>query len=147
MLPTAILISGRGSNMASLLRAAADPAYPAKIVAVLSNRPDAPGLAVAREAGVEAVAMINPERQRERPSERPSVLMKSQAQRFMSFLLGPGVTALSDSFSKFSCDGPDHSRGAGLREAAGNQGTVCHVPRVQCGTACRTPRPMLAVSG
>jgi phosphoribosylglycinamide formyltransferase-1 len=57
MIPTAILISGRGSNMASLLRAAADPAYPAKIVAVLSNRPDAPGLAFAREGGVEALAI------------------------------------------------------------------------------------------
>jgi formyltetrahydrofolate-dependent phosphoribosylglycinamide formyltransferase len=57
MIPTAILISGRGSNMASLLRAAADPAYPAKIVAVLSNRPDAPGLALAREAGIEALAI------------------------------------------------------------------------------------------
>jgi formyltetrahydrofolate-dependent phosphoribosylglycinamide formyltransferase len=57
MVPTAILISGRGSNMASLLRAAADPAFPAEIVAVLSNRPDAPGLALAREAGIEALAI------------------------------------------------------------------------------------------
>ena len=54
---TAILISGRGSNMASLLRAAADPAYPAEIVAVISNRPEAPGLALARAAGVEALAI------------------------------------------------------------------------------------------
>jgi formyltetrahydrofolate-dependent phosphoribosylglycinamide formyltransferase len=43
--------------MASLLRAAADPAYPAKIVAVLSNRPEARGLEAARAAGVEAVAI------------------------------------------------------------------------------------------
>ncbi|MBK1662453.1 phosphoribosylglycinamide formyltransferase [Paracraurococcus ruber] len=49
---TAILISGRGSNMAALLAAARDPAYPAEIALVLSNRPDAAGLARAADAGV-----------------------------------------------------------------------------------------------
>ncbi|MDP3415412.1 phosphoribosylglycinamide formyltransferase [Falsiroseomonas sp.] len=48
----AILISGRGSNMAALLRAAAAPGYPATIALVLSNRADAAGLAVAQAAGV-----------------------------------------------------------------------------------------------
>ena len=50
----AILISGRGSNMAALIEAAKDPAFPAEIVLVLSNRPDAAGLDRAREAGIEA---------------------------------------------------------------------------------------------
>ncbi|WP_372421551.1 phosphoribosylglycinamide formyltransferase [Salinarimonas chemoclinalis] len=50
--PTAILISGRGSNMAALLAAAQDPGYPARIVLVLSNRPGAAGLARARETGI-----------------------------------------------------------------------------------------------
>jgi phosphoribosylglycinamide formyltransferase-1 len=50
--PTAVLISGRGSNMAALLAAAADPAYPAEIVLVLSNRADAAGLAHAAARGV-----------------------------------------------------------------------------------------------
>ncbi len=54
---TAVLISGRGSNMAALLDAAADPAYPAEIALVLSNRADAPGLERAREAGV-ATAVV-----------------------------------------------------------------------------------------
>lgn len=48
----AVLISGRGSNMAALLRAAAAPGYPARIALVLSNRADAAGLSVAQEAGV-----------------------------------------------------------------------------------------------
>lgn len=48
----AVLISGRGSNMAALLAAAADPAYPAEIVLVLSNRADAAGLAHAAAHGV-----------------------------------------------------------------------------------------------
>src|SRR3954464_10473391 len=48
----AVLISGRGSNMASLIEAARDPAYPAEIVLVGSNRPDAGGLERARAGGV-----------------------------------------------------------------------------------------------
>lgn len=52
-----VLISGRGSNMAALLDAARDPDYPAEIVLVVSNRPHAPGLALASEAGVEALAI------------------------------------------------------------------------------------------
>jgi phosphoribosylglycinamide formyltransferase 1 len=49
---TAILISGRGSNMAALIAAARDLAFPARIDLVLSNRPDAAGLSVARSAGI-----------------------------------------------------------------------------------------------
>jgi phosphoribosylglycinamide formyltransferase 1 len=48
----AVLISGRGSNMASLIEAAKAPDYPAEIALVISNRPDAAGLALAAEAGV-----------------------------------------------------------------------------------------------
>ena len=52
-----VLISGRGSNMAALVEAARDPDYPAEIALVVSNRPHAPGLALASEAGVEALAI------------------------------------------------------------------------------------------
>jgi phosphoribosylglycinamide formyltransferase-1 len=48
----AILISGRGSNMVALIEAARAPDYPAEIVLVLSNLPDAGGLSRAREAGI-----------------------------------------------------------------------------------------------
>jgi len=48
----AVLISGRGSNMAALIEAAKDKNYPAEIALVLSNRPDASGLATARSAGI-----------------------------------------------------------------------------------------------
>jgi phosphoribosylglycinamide formyltransferase-1 len=54
---TAVLISGRGSNMLSLLEAAARDDFPARIVAVLSNRPDAPGLARAATQGIPAEAI------------------------------------------------------------------------------------------
>ena len=52
----AILISGRGSIMAALIAAAADPAYPAQIVGVISNVADAAGLARAAAAGVPVAA-------------------------------------------------------------------------------------------
>ena len=48
----AILISGRGSNMVALVEAAKAPDFPAEIVAVISNRADAPGLQRASEAGI-----------------------------------------------------------------------------------------------
>ena len=49
----AILISGRGSNMAALIAAARRPDYPAEIALVLSSRPDASGL---KRAGAEGIA-------------------------------------------------------------------------------------------
>jgi phosphoribosylglycinamide formyltransferase-1 len=53
----AILISGRGSNMVSLIEAARDPGFPGEIALVLSNRPDAGGLERARQAGIDALAV------------------------------------------------------------------------------------------
>ena len=50
----AILISGRGSNMAALIEAAKDTDHPAEIALVVSNRPEAAGLARAREAAIAA---------------------------------------------------------------------------------------------
>lgn len=53
----AILISGRGSNMQALVAAARAPDYPAEVALVVSNRPDAPGLAWARDEGLPALAL------------------------------------------------------------------------------------------
>jgi phosphoribosylglycinamide formyltransferase-1 len=54
----AVLISGRGSNMAALIEAAKAEDYPAEIVLVVSNRPEALGLSRAREAGI-ATAVVD----------------------------------------------------------------------------------------
>jgi phosphoribosylglycinamide formyltransferase-1 len=48
----AVLISGRGSNMAALIAAASDPSYPAAVTLVVSNRADAAGLQRAQAAGI-----------------------------------------------------------------------------------------------
>jgi phosphoribosylglycinamide formyltransferase-1 len=54
----AVLISGRGSNMASLIDAAKDDGYPAEIALVVSNRPEAAGLERARSEGI-ATAVVD----------------------------------------------------------------------------------------
>ena len=52
MITMVVLISGRGSNLTSLLNAATSGAIPARIVGVISNRPDAMGLQTAETHGV-----------------------------------------------------------------------------------------------
>jgi phosphoribosylglycinamide formyltransferase-1 len=53
----AVLISGRGSNLAALIAVAKRERYPAGIALVLSDNPDAAGLARARDAGIVATAI------------------------------------------------------------------------------------------
>ncbi len=47
-----VMISGRGSNLQALIEACRDPSFPAEIVLVISNSPDAQGLARAKQAGI-----------------------------------------------------------------------------------------------
>lgn len=54
---TAILISGRGTNMARLIEAAEDASYPAEIVGVISDEPEAPGLVYAADKGIGTAAI------------------------------------------------------------------------------------------
>jgi phosphoribosylglycinamide formyltransferase-1 len=53
----AILISGRGSNMAALIEAAKPGDFPAEIALVISNRTDAGGLAIAAQSGIATVTI------------------------------------------------------------------------------------------
>ena len=52
-----VLISGRGSNLKSLMDAIGDGRLDATIAVVISNRPNAPGLEIARSAGIEALCI------------------------------------------------------------------------------------------
>ena len=56
---TAVLISGRGSNMTALIDAAKDHSYPAEIVLVVSNVPDAGGLQRASSEGIPTEVVDN----------------------------------------------------------------------------------------
>ncbi len=53
----AVLISGRGSNLQALIDAVREGRLAARIALVISNRADAPGLARAREAGIETLTI------------------------------------------------------------------------------------------
>jgi phosphoribosylglycinamide formyltransferase 1 len=55
--PVGVLVSGAGTNLEALLHACADPAFPAQVALVVSNRPTARALDVARSHGVLAVAL------------------------------------------------------------------------------------------
>jgi phosphoribosylglycinamide formyltransferase-1 len=52
-----VLISGEGTNLQAIIDEIAGGGLPARLAAVISNRPDAPGLARARRAGVPALAL------------------------------------------------------------------------------------------
>lgn len=56
-----VLISGRGSNLQALIDATADPSYPAEIVTVISNRPEAPGLARAAASRIPHSVIAEPD--------------------------------------------------------------------------------------
>ncbi len=75
----AILISGRGSNMAALLDAAAKPGYPAKVALVLSNRPDAAGLDHARAHGIEALCVDHRPHGQDRAAHEAAIHAELQA--------------------------------------------------------------------
>ena len=53
-----VLLSGRGSNMEAIVRACAAERWPAQVAAVIANRPDAAGLAFARDHGI-ATAVVD----------------------------------------------------------------------------------------
>jgi len=56
-----ILISGRGSNMEAVVRAAGAEGWPARVAAVISNKPDAGGLAFAQARGIPTAVVSNKE--------------------------------------------------------------------------------------
>ncbi|WP_448187262.1 phosphoribosylglycinamide formyltransferase [Azospirillum sp. sgz301742] len=63
-----VLISGRGSNLQALIDAAEDPAFPAEIALVLSNKADAYGLERAAKSGI-GTAVVN---HRDFPGDKPA---------------------------------------------------------------------------
>ena len=54
-----VLISGRGSNLQSIINAIDNGQLEAEIAVVISNKKDAPGLARARQAGIKSVVLLH----------------------------------------------------------------------------------------
>lgn len=94
---TAILISGRGSNMRSLIEAAADPHYPAEIVLVLANRPEAEGLGFAKQHGI-ATAAVDHKIHAGRESFEASVQVLLELHRVELICLAGFMRLLTPSF-------------------------------------------------
>ena len=76
----AVLISGRGSNLQSIIDAIGDGRLDATLVAVISNRADAPGLQRARDAGIEALH-LNPRDFTDRDAYDRGLVQELQARR------------------------------------------------------------------
>jgi phosphoribosylglycinamide formyltransferase-1 len=70
-----VLLSGRGSNLQALIDAGADPAYPAEIVCVISNRADAAGIARAERTRI-AHAVVPAEDRRHFATEADALLRR-----------------------------------------------------------------------
>lgn len=54
-----VLISGRGSNLSAILKATQSAGYPAEVVGVVSNKAEAPGLQLARDADISVSVLPN----------------------------------------------------------------------------------------
>jgi phosphoribosylglycinamide formyltransferase-1 len=74
----AVLISGRGSNLRALIEAAKAADYPACIALVLSNRPEAEGLEIAREHGIETAVIPSKGKDRAAFDAEMDALLKSK---------------------------------------------------------------------
>ena len=99
--PIVILISGSGSNMAALVEASRRgrwaERFGAAVVAVLSNRPDAPGLAWAREQGL-ATAAIDHREHAEREAFDAALMAAIDAHRPALVLLAGFIRILTPGF-------------------------------------------------
>lgn len=94
----AILISGRGSNMAVLINAVKRGQVPAEIVLVLSNRSDAKGLEIAREAGLETAVVSHKGLSREAFDQKVNAELSRVGAEFVC--LAGFMRILSEAFAR-----------------------------------------------
>ena len=94
----AVLISGRGSNLAALIAAAKDKHYPAEIVLVVSNRADAGGLAHARAYNIATDIVDDAQHGKDRESFEHALSSVLQRHRIDIVCLAGFMRLLSPSF-------------------------------------------------
>lgn len=94
---TAVLISGRGSNMTALIEAAKAPGSPAEVVRVISNRPDAKGLEFAAAQGI-ATRVIDHQDYPSREAFEAALLADLESHRIELVALAGFMRVLSPSF-------------------------------------------------
>ena len=91
----AILISGRGSNMVALIAAAKAPDYPAEIALVISNRPDAAGLARAQAEKIPTAVVDHTRYGKDRAAFERAVQAELEAHRIELVCLAGFMRLLS----------------------------------------------------
>lgn len=94
---TAVLISGNGSNLQALINAQSEPDYPAEIVIVISNKPDAFGLERAKQAGI-PTAVINHKDYDTREAFEAELTRQMEAEGVQLVVLAGFMRLLNDSF-------------------------------------------------
>jgi phosphoribosylglycinamide formyltransferase-1 len=95
---TAVLISGRGSNLQALIDAAADPKFPAGIVLVISNVEDVYGLERARQAGIATAVISHKGLSREAFDAKIDAALEAAGVQFVC--LAGFMRILSDGFAR-----------------------------------------------
>jgi len=95
---TAVLISGRGSNLQALIDAAADPNFPAGIVLVLSNVEGVYGLERARQAGIATAVISHKGLSREAFDAKIDAALEAAGVQFVC--LAGFMRILSDGFAR-----------------------------------------------
>ena len=150
---TAVLISGRGSNMSALIEAARSPEFSAEIVLVLSDNPAAAGLSLAREAGVAAEA-VDFRAYEGKPAFEAALEARLVAARaelvclagFMRLLSGPFVERWKGRILNIHPSLLPNLRGLNTHERAIAQGLAEHGCTVHLVTAELDAGPILARS-
>jgi len=94
-----ILISGRGSNMAALIEATHAKDYPAEIILVISNRPDASGIKFAESKGI-ATAIVDHKKFASREAFDAALQHELAAAKIEIVCLAGFMRVLTDDFVK-----------------------------------------------
>src|ERR1700720_4638259 len=96
----AILISGRGSNMAALIKAAKAEDFPAEIAVVISNRSDAMGLALAGAEGISTVTIESKSFGKDRSAFETALQSVLEAHRIELICLGGFMRLFTAEFTQ-----------------------------------------------
>jgi phosphoribosylglycinamide formyltransferase-1 len=94
----AILISGRGSNMAALIEGARADNFPAEIALVISNKPDAGGLALAKSSGIATLAIDSKPFGKDRAAFEAAMQAELDQHRIDLICLGGFMRLLTNDF-------------------------------------------------
>ncbi len=94
----AILISGRGSNMAALIEGAKAVDYPAEIALVISNKPDAAGLTRAQGSGIKTLTIDSKPFGKDRAAFEATMQAALDEHRIDLICLGGFMRLLTDDF-------------------------------------------------